>query len=255
MMVDQTLVEVFNFLGFDEKQAQIYNCLLQYPRIGLRDISRITNIPRTSLYDYYPKLLAMGLIIESSDQGRRIFSANDPNLFLNKINELKDKISKSEKEYESLLTEYQQNYQSSDLFPKISYYSGESGLRKVFNLILTYKENRILYLGNKDNDIAWFSNDFNKWFLDQEKKKGIKSVQILFNDELTKWYLKNCKDMCGDVKIIKSGKYNDKGDIDKYIFGDYVALIDYGRLVAVLIKDKEFSYNEEIQFDLLWEKL
>lgn len=254
-MVDQTLVEVFKFLGFDEKQAEIYNCLLQYPRIGLRDIARITKIPRTSLYDYYPKLLAKGLIIESSDQGRRIFSANDPKLFLDKINQLKEKISKSEKEYESLLSKYQQVYQSSDLFPKISYYSGESGLRTVFKLILKYKENRVLYLGNTDNDIAYFSDDLNRWFLDEEMKRVINSKQLFYNDNLTKWFMKNYGDKCGNVKTFDSEVHNNQGDVDKYIFGDYIALIDYGRRIAVLIKDHEFSHNEAIQFDIMWEKL
>lgn len=254
-MIDQTLIELFKFLGFDEKQAEIYNCLLQYPRIGLRDIARITKIPRTSLYDYYPKLLAKGLIIESSDQGRRIFSANDPKLFLDKINQLKEKISKSEKEYESLLSKYQQVYQSSDLFPKISYYSGESGLKIIFKLILKYRENRATYLGNKDNDVEWFDVDLNRWFLDEIERKGIKSKKILYNDKLTKWYLRNYGDKFNLAKVYRGDIYNDQGDVDKYIFGDHIALIDYGRQIVVIIKDKAFANNEAVQFDIMWEKL
>lgn len=253
-MDDQTLLEVFKLLGFEDKQTQIYGCLLQYPRIGLRDIARITKIPRTSLYDYYPKLLAKGYIIESSDQGKRIFSANNPKILLDELNKLKRGVNKCQKEYQLLLNKYQQSYQSSDLFPKISYYSGESGLRRVFNLILTYKETRVLYLGNKDNDVAWFSKDLNKWFLEEELKRGIKSKQLFYNDELTKWFLKNYEHKIGEVKVINSDFYNDEGDIDKYIFGDYIALIDYTRQIAVLIKDHEFAHNEVIQFDMLWDK-
>lgn len=251
----QTIKRVFKILGYSEKQAQIYECLLQYPSIGLIDIARITKIPRTTLYDYYPKMLADGVISESSDQGKRIFTANDPQILLDRLELVKLDVSKSTNAYKKVLVKYKTKYNNSEIFPKISYYSEESGVKKVMRKILSYDENYNTCFSKTDGDIDSSCIVLNHWFIKEMQKRNICSKELLYEDKenveyVLKYISKNQKCRFVDSKICNNPEH-----VDKYIFGDYVALINYTKLTVVLIKDKAFAQNERVQFDLFWEKL
>ena len=153
------------------------------------------------------------------------------------------------------MSKYQQTYQSSDLFPKISYYSGESGLKTIFLHILKHKEHYTLYLGKQNPSKLYFDNDLNIWFLDQIKKKGIVSKEILYNDFETKWYIERWSNPNVASKVYNEPIVNNLSDIDKYIYGDFVAFIDYVKRIGIIIGDSGFANYEKKAFELLWEKL
>ncbi len=69
---------LFQNFGLGNEYAQIYSTLLEEGKLKIIDIAKSTGLPRTSCYEYIPKLIELGLILETKQGKSRYYSVSSP---------------------------------------------------------------------------------------------------------------------------------------------------------------------------------
>ncbi len=200
------IIEDLKQFGFDEKEAQLYMCLLELGESNVAQISRKSNIKRTTCYDIIDSLKKRGLITATIRKKRTYYFAEDPR-----------KIERSLEEKKQLLTTILPQLLSVANFidkkPKIRYFEGIEGIKDVFRDTLNYP---------KQETLAWVSDDAVKYF----------DIDWLWNFYVLKRVEKKIwqRSIAPDVAYLKNVKTNDQKHLRQ----------------TRLISPKEFPFQVEI---------
>ena len=76
-----TIIEQLNQLGLNGRQARVYLALLQLGSATAIEIAKYTKYKHPTVYDVLDLLKEKRLITETLSGGRKIFSAEDPEMF------------------------------------------------------------------------------------------------------------------------------------------------------------------------------
>lgn len=247
------LIEVFDYLGWGENEAVIYSDLIENGPSTLQEIAKRTKIPRTSLYDYYPNLVYSGLISETSKEGRKKIQAEDPELIKRKLENINRYNKKINQEFKDSFSRLSSLFDRVSGKPKVKLYSGEEGLKIVMKKILACERNDNLCLGTPNAEMSLDEEcDLVKWFLKKLEKKKIKTREIVEDIKSNREYLKKFQSDNRKIKLYPRIMSEKSTHIDKFIFGNSVAVFDFTKKIAYLIEDKHFAENERIQFEIMW---
>jgi sugar-specific transcriptional regulator TrmB len=74
----QSLSLFIESLGLNKKETQIYLSCLQYGLVTATTLSRISKIPRSSIYEITMKLIQQGFLAQHKKQVTSYFSATKP---------------------------------------------------------------------------------------------------------------------------------------------------------------------------------
>jgi sugar-specific transcriptional regulator TrmB len=120
--------------GLGSREAKIYVTLLTLGQGSILDISRRTNFKRTTLYPYVQSLLEQGLLQEVFEGGKKSYRAADPSIFQKRIENQTHLL-------DDVLSELRSLEPSSDAdFPRVQYFEGKKGLRRVYEYLLEQRE-------------------------------------------------------------------------------------------------------------------
>lgn len=107
------LNSIFSLLGLGGEFARIYTILIEKGKLRMIDIGKIANLPRTSCYEYIPKLIDMGLVSEIIDGKSKYYSAQSPSNLLSLLYKLKNdlnyELQNFENNFQSLMSQYSSN--------------------------------------------------------------------------------------------------------------------------------------------------
>ncbi len=133
--LEQLLVSI----GLSTKEAGVYIALLTLGRGTVSQISRRANINRTTGYDILDSLEAKGLVNISGKEPKQEYSAESPeNLGKFIIEDIKNKKESLEKT-ERIIPELKSIHNVKDR-PRVFFYEGKEGLKKVYEDTLTSHE-------------------------------------------------------------------------------------------------------------------
>jgi sugar-specific transcriptional regulator TrmB len=151
-----SLLDRLQTAGLTKREAHVYLALLQKKEFAASEISSIVPVGRTKIYEIIPSLLAKGLCRESHKNGKKIYSAIEPQIALQNI------LNHFQNEFEELFDKKKKLIK--DL---------ETSLVKIYDDNAT-KSERIDYIEilNERNQIK------NRWI---ELQKGIKKELLGFN--------------------------------------------------------------------------
>jgi hypothetical protein len=116
----------------------------------------------------------------------------------------------------------------------------------------TSGETLVLCQGNEE---LFTDPEYFKKYFDDFQKAGCKAREIIEEKPGTKEY--RDKYNSADRQILLSPPIKDKNitHIDKIIYGNKVAIIEYERLLTYVIEDNMNADNERIIFNILWNTL
>ncbi len=166
-------------LGLSEGQALIYLALVQHEELRIQEISQLTKIPRSSVYDNLEILFKLGIIekvIEDKFIKLKPYSINSIRHNLNeKLLDLQVKISKLDG-LERAISYLPKNGKNKSTI--VRYYRGVSGARQLLWNTLKSKETILVYS-------AWGRGryvgiKFYKSFVTESKIRGFKE-KVLIN--------------------------------------------------------------------------
>ncbi len=239
MNIDRTLKEI----GFEEDEIKIYLFLLKLGKSSQQSISDKTGILRQTVYDIMKKMELKGYVSQSIIGKRKIYSAIDPNILLNKIREKEDELIQIIPQLESLRNN-KEVYLSSETFLDIA------GLKNLFNLTLESKSG-IFWFANKEISDKIFQEYY--WH-NYAKKRISKKIPMKLLIEPT---LK--KDWDTDKKSLRETRRNKmvKGMLSSFvIFDDKVIIYSMKeeQLFGVFIRNRVIKSSFENIFLNLWNK-
>lgn len=234
--------------GLSEKKAKVYLASLEMGPATAAQIAQKAKINRATTYVEIESLMKIGMMSTFEQNKTTLFSAESPvslkRLVAQKEEQLKAQISSLDK----LLPGLVQMYDYAGEKPKVRFFEGKEGLETIKDEILKTKDKKIEAIFSKD--------ELNQVFSDEEAEKYYKR-RLARKIQVKALYTRSqgpFKDIAkGDeLRIIPKDKFPITVDIT--IFSDKVALSSLkGKLVGVILENKEIAITFKSIFDLAWE--
>lgn len=77
-MVSAQMIEWLSEIGMTEREAKLYLALLDWPEASAAELQRISQVPRSKIYEVFEKMVSRGYCLERVENGRRYFRATEP---------------------------------------------------------------------------------------------------------------------------------------------------------------------------------
>lgn len=170
--------------GLTENEVTIYLETLNHSEISPYELSKLTKIPRTTVYDIILNLALKGLAEMKSAQGlekqQTKIRANNPSVLRTILQQRKDELIKSELEIADVLPELKTKFYKGKTIGSFNFYPGAEGLKKALVIDEFYNVDLTIYCIFTFSDNEVFSN---KYPFDFVQTRGIKTKsaeKILF---------------------------------------------------------------------------
>ncbi|MEI7718483.1 MAG: helix-turn-helix domain-containing protein [archaeon] len=227
-------------LGLTDNEALIYSTLLEIGPKPAGTISRRTKLHRRVIYDTTERLIGKGLLGYIIENGKKIFSASNPNKFLEIEKERENKIEEILPEMLDLFNSTKEKHGGDTLF-----FKGKEGLKSVFEDQLADKK-EILIIGA--SEMAYESLEFYFHWFDKRRVKEKIKTKIIFNKDVES---KHPKIPLAEVRYLPE-KYSSPLAIN--IYGEKIAIILWSKIspFAIVIKQKEIADGYRKHFDMIW---
>lgn len=247
-------------LGLSDKEIEVYLALLGVGTSAASSISRQLNMPRQTVYSILEKLVESGFIEQSDKRGVKQFFCN-PNDLLSVIEKQKTQLEKNREVLEKELPLIMASRKRSPTFPKIQYYEGEKGLKRLFNNILdVYKKSgkdggdskngaNKIFRGYGINNTKNLLHGHASEFVADRFKQGIET-RLFIAEGPDDFEITNQPDALG--RTIKRLRM-DQQKAGMYVVDKKVYLFSYENNFGMIIEDEAVAKLIRDVFDTQWE--
>jgi sugar-specific transcriptional regulator TrmB len=228
-------------LNLDENQIKIYLACLNLGSSKVHDISKKSNMIRTTIYGILKSLMERGLVSTTKKDNVTFYQASSPKHLLSLLDEKREKINKIIPELEKLQAQ----------IPKKHYYEtfeGKEGLKTIINDLLQKPNETIFIIGFVKKWIE-FSEMFSDIYYRKKKERKIKSNVLIDKSEISE--IKNKKIHGSEFRFVD----NLESDAECFIYGDKIAFVSFeeNNLRGVIIQDLEMTRLQKNIFGKIWE--
>lgn len=233
------IIKFLKDIGLNDREASIYLELLRLDNSSVLDLSKKTNILRTSVYPILDALMEKGLISEVKIGKKVFFQAEAPERIGTYIQSQKIKLDEQAQLVDEFVPQLKSLSRQTGEKPIVKIYEGREGMFKAF-------EESFGYGKIEDNEVIYNIYPFDlleNFFSDQELKKtsSIRAKQKI-KSEAIYTYSKGER-MVGENSTrlrIDENKYPISCDIS--IFKDVVRIITLGKsLSSLVIKSQDIA--------------
>ncbi|WAC06745.1 MAG: helix-turn-helix domain-containing protein [Thermodesulfobacteriota bacterium] len=239
-------------LGLIEKEAIVYLASLELGLSTIQEIAGKSQISRSTTYEVIESLMKKGLMSSLTKGKKKYFAAEDPERLLSFIDTKERELKKRKKEIKTILPELKELSMLSRERPRIKFYEGKQGIRRIQEDILRTKN-----LGNIEEfvplDDAYqlfpaHPRDHRHWM----GKKIAVPERMIYTSK--KGAILPQKKGPIETLFIPVEKFPFHTEIT--IYADKVALVSFGRkLIGVVLESEDAANTLRSLFNLLWEEL
>jgi len=253
MMNKSELTKKLNLLGLTDKEIKIYLSLLKHGEFTPLELSRATQINRSTIYRILERLKELGLAEEILDQHRIKARATRPEKLELLIAQKQAELDQLKKEMPGVVEQLSVIKDSPSAATKVVYFRDKKGLQQMLWNMLKAKNEHLGY-GYADWNLG-LGRGFAEKLRQEMINRKIGSREILNNDqimEMDKWT------KVKDYDKFYEGRYLPKSVVeinhDTYIYNDVFAFSHFyeGELFGIEIHNKEIAKTQKQIFDLLW---
>jgi HTH-type transcriptional regulator, sugar sensing transcriptional regulator len=234
------------FLGLSKKESEVYVALLGLGLATAKELSSITKLDRTSIYDIMDGLIKKKLIFKQDKSGILHFAPHDPKNLLRDVREKEERIKE-------LLPDLTQKFRTATRSSYVRIYEGEDSLIELYESLLDSK-------GLSSYDIICSEKDWlqmNPKYFERYKKrraeKGIHTRLILETSDVAEQRKRNEGKDLSEVKLLPPAFTSLHFSAGTYILPDRVIFISYRKEhTATEIFSKEISEFMQTIFEFMW---
>ena len=235
-------------LGLSEAESTVYLAALELGKALPKHLADKAGVKRPTLYELLPNMLEQGLLSETIIGKRRYFVAEDPQVLMEK--------KQAEMEHlEKLIPELRILLATSTTRPKIIFYEGVEGAKKIYLDNLRERKPTLNFIGleNINPKIDEYAQHY---YIPRRIKYGI-TIDILISGSIKSpyMYLKTDPYALRKVKTIDGKKFSIP--LDAYIYGDNVSFSLWRKdsePIGLIIRSKEITTTMRSLFNFIWEK-
>ena len=238
----------FDLIGINGRDRRVYEALLNLPSSSVRSVAEQTGINRGSVYESIKSLVSLGLVthVEVGKQTR--FSARDPELLHEIINDRRRALSDMHSAVDKYARHLAIELFDEGVFPYASYYDGQEGVANILRDVLhTCRTERLQsYSVISSVKISTFLYENFPHFTKSRIKQGVKVRVLRFSKPVR------------ETNDLAHSRYL-PGSTDPHcytlIYGDKVAFIHigtYNHLSGVILENPGIASVQRAMFDSAW---
>jgi HTH-type transcriptional regulator, sugar sensing transcriptional regulator len=243
MLLEQYLQNI----GLEAKEAKVYLAGLQLGPTTIVELSKASNIKRSTVYEVIESLKEKNMINISQKGKRKIFSAQDPDNLLLYLKQKENVLSQIMPDLEALKN-------TSAKKPAIRIFEGQKGLEQIYEDMIK-KPGELLILAAPREKISKGLLDFlNEWRYRRYKARvPVRRVNVneTGDDNNDNQKVEKPEKM----EVIKYLPINNYPfSVGTYIYRNKVAFISYAEqeMVGVVIRSPELNNTMKLVFEFFW---
>jgi len=240
-MKTTNLTATLQNLGLNEKEAKVYLACLELGSATVQEVSDKAGVKRTSVYNFLEDMKARGFITEVK-QGKKMFLiAEDPHALLKKADEQK-------KQLEEILPEFLSIYNLPGEKPKVRFYQGIDGLKRIYED--TLKEGGEIYLiSDYEKMFSAIEPDWMWQYAKLRAEEGIKAFSISKDGPMAREVKIRDSEQLRETRFVKDVNF----ETEINIYGDKVALLSFRSPYAgVIIEDRAIAQTLRSMWKIIW---
>lgn len=237
------LKDVLINIGLTEKEAKVYLAALELGPSPASSIATRAKLNRPSTYDVLERLVERGFINTHINNKVHTFSATEPDL-------IRADVRKRYLDFKEILPDLRRLH-GSTYIPRIRYYEGIHGVKKVYADTLTAKTEILNYADSKVIREYW--PNYDREYVDERVKHRIYLRGIAPLDEQGRRVAAENEKKYREIRLIQAGPYAFSNEIN--IYDDKVAIISFGKkeVVGMIIESSEVANTQRAIFMMAWE--
>lgn len=245
-----TIEQLLRDLDLTDIESQIFLLCQKYGSLSVSGLTRLLNLPRSTIHDNVEKLAVRSYLITSKGTKGNMYSALTPDeliaLLKGKKHYYQEMIEKVEIMKPTLLELWNQN----KYIPKIQYYEGRDSIKLIYDRIANAQE-------------RYFISDMDTIFKDMGRTPEQTAKEFSHTNGFGKSILVDTPGARKYAKLLKMKNHTNKfiklpaneilNSDTILIDGTYIHISYLEYIVAIEINNPIFYQTQKILFDKLWE--
>ncbi len=237
------LKDVLTNIGLSDKEAKVYLAALELGPSPASDIALRARLNRVTTYDILTKLTQKGFINPYMQNRIKYFAPLDPDIVR----------SDYRQKYMNLKTALPElrRLHGKTAHPRIRYYEGIEGVKKVYADTLTSKTEILNYT---DSKAIWkFWPNYDHEYVKERARRKIYLRGITPRSEISQEMIEKNKETNREIRVIDPDKFSFENEIN--IYDDKVAIISFGEdeILGMIIENPEIANTQRSIFMMAWE--
>lgn len=232
--------------GLSEKQAQVYCACLASGKTKAPAIAKQAGLKRSTVYGILDELIKLGLVSVSLQGRIKYFHAKSPRAMV-------DMLAERQQRMEQSLPGLMQLYMSHHLQPRVEFFEGSEGIKRIFEDTLNCKSKKVLQIVRVKDFLSFPGGDFAKEYIHKRITRGITAYALnpASGDTLTDLYGKESKSLKRFTRYLPPDLF----------YASMIMVYDYKVAMVstktenfgFIIESKEFSHTLKAYFEFLWQ--
>lgn len=252
--------KLLNNLGLDDKEAQVYQALLELGPATVTRVTRKAGITRTLGYQILEKLSIFGLVNQVSGEDAKIrYAAEHPRRLIQHLKNKRNTWDRRVEKAEERLPELVSLYRVADK-PTIRYQEGVSGVKAIFDETLKSKETILSILDIEGWDNVAELRKYQKWYNRERSDLKVRIQFLMLDTPQGRAWMKDYKGshQYSTYRWIKPeqlpGISEFGGEINIYEDKVVMALLKRPNMMGVLMESSALANILKGLFHLAWEQ-
>jgi HTH-type transcriptional regulator, sugar sensing transcriptional regulator len=239
-------------IGFSEKETRVYLAALQLGMQPASVLAKRLKMNRVTTYVICKKLIEKGVANVVTRNNIQYFTVESPDSLVKYAEHQQQEWKRRQRDIKKHLPEFSEYLKDVSALPKVRFYEGVDGIKRVFDDTLDHSDGLIrafLTVDKLPKDlIEYFSDEY----MPKLVEKGIHSKIIAPDSKRTRGYKKEDKKYLRETVLVKPKDYPFETEIAMY-GKDRVAFISFKEdLSAVIIENAPIHRTLSAVFGLLF---
>lgn len=238
-----SLQNVLTNIGLTDKESKVYLAALELGPSPASDIAQRSKLNRVTTYDILEKLIEREYITRQTKNRITTFTAAEPD-------HIRMDIRQKYLDFKEVLPELRRLH-GSTYIPRIRYYEGIEGVKKVYADTLTAKTELLNYADSKSIREYWPTYDQD--YVNERVKRRIYLRGIAPQDAMGKRIAADNEKKHREIRLVKAGPYAFSNEIN--IYDEKVSIVSFGKkeVVGMIIESSEIANTQRAIFMMAWE--
>lgn len=245
------LSNILTLFELNDRERKVFTKLLEIGGQPASQIARFLELPRNTTRDILDRLVKKGLLTCSQKGNTHYYTLETPQNILRHLEIQKKKAIDqldSQIDFIKKFGDELQPHKYSPTRPRVTFYEGEDGLRRVYEDTLSAKE-PILAYASLETMYASLPGYFPEYFKRRAKKKI--PIRAIFPDckEARERQKEDSKEL-RESTLVPQKNYQLTPEIN--IYDNKFIMVSWKEKLAVMVESKEISQAMKVIFELAW---
>jgi len=244
-------LSVFERAGLNEKEAKIYEILIENGQLGVGDIIEKSSYKRGDSYNILYSLRDKGLIEQSLRSKKISFRAKHPNEIEEYIEDRYKKLERSKKEITNILPEITSIYNLTHSQPGVKVFEGKEGIERVVFDSLNSKGEIFSYIDIET--VEKLISDSSNRYYKQRKELKLQKKNLIIESPFSTKFARNSQDDFTDTRILSGVTTPFKTTMTIYDNKISYITLKEGAMIGVIVEDKFIANMHKVLFKQAWD--